>query len=137
VLSYLLHGRLKRTSVLLPELIYCSANVLGFFHDYLIRQHVKENVLGDSSRGGSQVENGLGSSGIRNGETVLNGNGAGPSLSAEYLSQRREARDSEITKVKSALTIIDYLEVFLEVSARHLWGEFGRWVVIILIQAVK
>jgi len=131
LLSYLLHGQLKKSSVLLPELIYSSANVLGFFHDYLIRKHDKEvqgRLAGDHHRNGN---------GIMRGGSNEDDGGPSPSASADEVVRQREARETAILRIKSALTIVDYMEVFLEVSARHLWGEFGRWVVIILIQAIK
>ncbi|KAJ7994604.1 hypothetical protein DPEC_G00251190 [Dallia pectoralis] len=35
------------------------------------------------------------------------------------------------------LSVVEYVEVFLEMGANKLWGEPGRWLVIILIQITK
>lgn len=39
--------------------------------------------------------------------------------------------------IKRFLTMVDYIEVFIEVSANRLWGIRGRWVIIVLLQSVK
>lgn len=39
--------------------------------------------------------------------------------------------------IKRFLTMVDYIEVFIEVSANRLWGTRGRWVIIVLLQSVK
>ncbi|KAL3267311.1 hypothetical protein HHI36_011442 [Cryptolaemus montrouzieri] len=40
-------------------------------------------------------------------------------------------------KLKLCLTVIEYAEVFLELSASKLWGENGRWLVIFALQVFK
>ncbi|CAB1338903.1 unnamed protein product [Coregonus sp. 'balchen'] len=35
------------------------------------------------------------------------------------------------------LSVVEYMEVFLEMGATKLWGEGGRWLVIVLIQITK
>lgn len=40
-------------------------------------------------------------------------------------------------RIKRFLTMVDYIEVFLEVSATKLWGSRGRWIIIILLQTIK
>nr|XP_046191382.1 peroxisomal biogenesis factor 16 isoform X4 [Oncorhynchus gorbuscha] len=35
------------------------------------------------------------------------------------------------------LSVVEYMEVFLEMGATRLWGEGGRWLVIVLIQITK
>lgn len=39
--------------------------------------------------------------------------------------------------IKRFLTMVDYIEVFIEVSATKLWGTRGRWIVIVLLQSIK
>lgn len=39
--------------------------------------------------------------------------------------------------IKRFLTMMDYIEVFLEVSATKLWGTRGRWIVIVVLQTIK
>lgn len=39
--------------------------------------------------------------------------------------------------IKRFLTMIDYIEVFIEVSATKLWGTRGRWIIIVLLQTIK
>lgn len=39
--------------------------------------------------------------------------------------------------IKRFLTVVDYIEVFVEVSAKKLWGTRGRWIIIVLLQALK
>jgi len=39
--------------------------------------------------------------------------------------------------IKRFITTVDYIEVFIEVSAKKLWGNKGRWIIIVLLQTVK
>lgn len=39
--------------------------------------------------------------------------------------------------IKRFLTMVDYIEVFIEVSATKLWGTRGRWIVIVFLQSIK
>lgn len=135
LISYLLHGRLKKSSTLLPELIYCSANLLSFWHDRLIQENERRKQgLGADWNGNGNGERGAGRDGdLRNGQPPSDG----PSRSAQQHVKLREAREGHIQRIRTTLTIIDYLEVFLEVGARHLWGDVGRWIVIVIIQSVK
>lgn len=140
LVSYLLHGRLKQSSTILPELLYCSANILSFWHDRLIQKHREQQQESSSSSNGNGVVNGRHTNGV-----IIGGGGVssplpaedGPARSAELHSRQREGRERHIQRIRTMLTVIDYLEVFLEVSARQLWGDVGRWVVIIMIQSIK
>lgn len=40
-------------------------------------------------------------------------------------------------KIKLWLTVIEYSEVFCELSASKLWGTTGKWVIIVCIQVLK
>lgn len=48
---------------------------------------------------------------------------------------KKEIFDSE--NIKHFLTIVDYIEVFIEVSATKLWGTRGRWIIIVILQTTK
>lgn len=39
--------------------------------------------------------------------------------------------------IKRFLTMVEYIEVFIEVSATKLWGTRGHWIVIVLLQSIK
>lgn len=39
--------------------------------------------------------------------------------------------------LKIVLTILDHCEVFIEITARKLWGPRGKWVVVLLLQLFK
>jgi len=41
------------------------------------------------------------------------------------------------SNIKRFLTMMDYIEVFVEVSAKRLWGNRGRWIIIVLLQTLK
>ncbi|KAL1007636.1 hypothetical protein UPYG_G00089340 [Umbra pygmaea] len=40
-------------------------------------------------------------------------------------------------RVLTWLSVVEYVEVFLEMGATKLWGEGGRWLIIVLIQIAK
>merc|ERR1711962_246225 len=40
-------------------------------------------------------------------------------------------------QLKIILTVIEYVEVLAEVAAVQLWGEAGRWAIVIVLQIVK
>ncbi|XP_062535303.1 peroxisomal membrane protein PEX16 [Armigeres subalbatus] len=40
-------------------------------------------------------------------------------------------------QIKNILTMLEYCEVFIELSAHKLWGSRGRWFVIVVVQSVK
>ncbi|XP_042231450.1 peroxisomal membrane protein PEX16-like isoform X2 [Homarus americanus] len=43
----------------------------------------------------------------------------------------------EGNKLKMLLTVMEYVEVLVEVAAVQLWGEMGRWAVVTIIQLAK
>jgi len=49
--------------------------------------------------------------------------------------KKKEIFGSE--NIKRFLTMIDYIEVFIEVSATKLWGTRGRWIIIVFLQTIK
>lgn len=40
-------------------------------------------------------------------------------------------------KLKIWLSVLEYSEVFIEVTSRNLWSEKGRWIIIVLVQLIK
>lgn len=55
-----------------------------------------------------------------------------------YSSKCKEKQLPESqSRIKIWLTVVDYTEALLEVSAKRLLGEGGRWLVIFLIQSLK
>ncbi|XP_059482069.1 peroxisomal membrane protein PEX16 [Neocloeon triangulifer] len=40
-------------------------------------------------------------------------------------------------KIKTFLTVIEYSEVFLEIAARRLWGQRGKWIIVAIVQSFK
>lgn len=40
-------------------------------------------------------------------------------------------------KLKLWLSIVEYSEVFCELSAKKIWGITGKWIVIVCIQVFK
>jgi peroxin-16 len=51
-------------------------------------------------------------------------------------TRRRDTIGSGET-LKTWLTVLDYSEVFIEVSARRLWGEKGKWLTAVVLQILK
>jgi len=46
-------------------------------------------------------------------------------------------RDGTENMLVLLLTRLEYCEVFIELSARKMWGETGKWFVIVVIQSIK
>jgi peroxin-16 len=51
-------------------------------------------------------------------------------------TRRLEAVGSGET-LKTWLTVLDYSEVFIEVSVKKMWGEKGKWLIIVVLQILK
>lgn len=53
----------------------------------------------------------------------------------------RRARNMDpnatVDKIKLWLTVVEYSEVFCELSAKKLWGTRGKWILIISVQIFK
>lgn len=41
------------------------------------------------------------------------------------------------SKIKIWLTVVEYTETLLEVSAEKLWGTVGKWFIIVVVQLFK
>ncbi|XP_011165075.2 peroxisomal membrane protein PEX16 [Solenopsis invicta] len=55
-----------------------------------------------------------------------------------YNSRRQNLKIPQFdSKIKIWLTVVEYTETLLEVSAKKLWGSKGRWLIIVVIQLFK
>lgn len=52
-------------------------------------------------------------------------------------SGRKIELQSSGERIKLWLTVLEYMEVFLELSANKQWGPTGKWIVIVSIQLFK
>ncbi len=44
---------------------------------------------------------------------------------------------TNLEKLRVLYTILEYLQVFLEITASKLWGSHGKWTAITVIQSIK
>lgn len=135
ILAYLLPGRIKGNSTVLPELLYSTSSVISFWHDHILRNELEQLASAQEQQ--------------RAGNERRRQNGEGPSTSASTSqnsnsleddnasSQAAATRKKRIFRIQVALTILEYFEVFLEVAARRLWGDAGRWIIVFVMQAIK
>lgn len=54
-----------------------------------------------------------------------------------YTSNVRMKLPQFESKIKIWLTIVEYVEALLEVTAKKVWGESGKWGVILFVQTIK
>ncbi|KYN04454.1 PREDICTED: peroxisomal membrane protein PEX16-like [Cyphomyrmex costatus] len=55
-----------------------------------------------------------------------------------YSSKRQNLKIPQFdSKIKIWLTVVEYTETLLEVSAKKLWGPKGKWLIIVVIQLFK
>lgn len=53
-----------------------------------------------------------------------------------WKAKKLELPGSE-NKLKLLLTVLEYSEVFFELSAKKLWGETGKWIIVVILQIFK
>ncbi len=44
---------------------------------------------------------------------------------------------TNLEKFRVLFTILEYLQVFLEITATKIWGSRGKWTAITIIQSIK
>lgn len=55
-----------------------------------------------------------------------------------FTPSRSDHRDDETpSRLKLLLTTLEYCEVFIEISAKHIFGDSGRWFFVCVVQVVK
>ena len=58
-------------------------------------------------------------------------------IKAHKASRENPIPNEFVDKSRVILTLLEYLQVFLELTASRLWGSIGKWTVIVAIQTVK
>lgn len=143
ILAYLFPGRVRGNSTVLPELLYSTANAISFWHDHILRQ--QHELLAEQAKAERrlQLEQQLQTARRRRGDDQRNGSvpglqhGNGDATGEDPDEAISKRRTKQIFRIQVALTILEYFEVFLEVTARRLWGDGGRWIIIFVMQAMK
>lgn len=59
-------------------------------------------------------------------------------LNDQIINQSRQAREvGPSNSLKTLLTVLEYVEVFIELYARRKFGSKGRWTVAAAVQIIK
>lgn len=96
-------------SPVITELTYSLSNLLVLFNDQIIAQRSKLDEPAAASR----------------------------SIHAKSSANTSSAASGKKRRLQLLLTTLEYCEVFVEMSARQLWGEPGRWFFVCAVQVLK
>lgn len=42
-----------------------------------------------------------------------------------------------IKKCHTVYTLLEYLQVFMEITATKIWGSYGKWTAVAIVQLIK
>lgn len=111
-------GRASNSPVI-TELTYSLSNLLILFNDQIIAQASTASAARSCTPASNHTTN------------VRNGSSSSASTTTAGAEERRKRR------LQLLLTTLEYCEVFVEMSARQLWDERGRWFVCCCVQLAK
>ncbi|XP_053954121.1 peroxisomal membrane protein PEX16 [Anastrepha ludens] len=110
-ISYFIAGRIYDSNVV-SELVYTLSNMLVLYNDRII----------DKSRQNSlSIE-----------YTKVNFD-----ASTSAVARRNNKKEKFVYRLKVMLTTLEYCEVFIEISAKRIFGVKGKWLFVALVQLVK
>lgn len=110
-ISYFIAGRISDSNVV-SELVYTLSNILVLYNDRIIDKSQQGKLISDLQP--VQLE---------------------ASTSAFARSNNKKAK--YIYRLKVMLTTLEYCEVFIEISAKRIFGNKGKWLFIAFVQFAK
>lgn len=110
-ISYFIAGRISDSN-LVSELVYTLSNILVLYNDRIIDKSQPSKLISDLQPVNFEA-----------------------STSAFARSNNKKAK--YIYRLKVMLTTLEYCEVFIEISARRIFGIKGKWLFVTLVQFAK
>ncbi|XP_036326584.1 peroxisomal membrane protein PEX16-like [Rhagoletis pomonella] len=109
--SYFIAGRISDSNVV-SELVYTLSNMLVLYNDRIIDKSRDNNLLSDLARVNFDA-------------------------STSVVARSNNKKEKYVYRLKVMLTTLEYCEVLIEISAKRIFGNSGKWIFVAVVQFAK